>query len=212
MFVDDIQQLRKKLHGLDVSSAYGRKIYERVREAYIAQFEGCVLHVYEDAVGLKTVGFGFNMDRPDALAEWQEAFRDTIAAPRFEDVYVGARDLLPDESKTLFRHGLQLRERYLKKSYKNIWHKLRANERLTTESANYNAASLVQGPFCQRAVTRYYKYLEKYVLEGDMKALKSAVTELAQYSNRRNLPGLKARRQSEAELLSSFKVLTQSNT
>lgn len=215
--LEETAQLRDELYHLNPDqSAQDRLRYETLRAFYIGKAEGSVAQAYKDVIGIVTVGIGFNMERKESRMEWLLAFGSE--GVDFDAVYQGAMSLSPVEIDTLFKSGLALREKELTDSYREIWPQLRPNERLATESAYYNGACLVQGPYrdemykvirnngIPEGATRYYTHLEHYVLKRDVDALKQAVIELRDYSNRRNIYGLAVRRASEAELLSSFKV------
>jgi GH24 family phage-related lysozyme (muramidase) len=202
-----LSHLRENLYKMSqIMTDQEKEKYATLRRSYIGDFEGRIPHVYIDVVGKKTVGFGFNMDRQEAQDEWNAAFQQISSPPSFRAVYAGKTSLTNSQIDQLFDYSLQLRETQLQKSYHKIWTHLRPNERLATESAYYNGTSLVQGPFMRKVVTRYYHHLERYILERDVESLRSAVDELKNKSNRQGIRGLQLRRESEAELLSSFKV------
>jgi hypothetical protein len=208
--------IRNKLYPLKVDqSSEDRFLYEKWRAIYIQNAEGSVPFSYKDVLGLVTVGIGFNMDRDASRSEWEEAFNGVVD---FDEVYHQKRHLSPEEIEQLFKSGLQIREKSLSESYREIWPHLRANERLATESAYYNGECLVKGPerdafgnilrqgLMPLGSTRYYAALERYILENTLDSLHQAITELRDHSNRRKIHGLTLRRASEAELLCSFKV------
>ncbi len=148
-------------HNMDLSDIHNVKIYNFYKLHYIAAFEGEERRAYDDAVGSKhpykyankifaagrkpigniTVGAGFNMDRPDARAEWDKILGDEVS---FDDVYSGSTLINNQQLKRLLKYSVDPREAELAKSYKEVWGKLRPNEKIAVLSAYYNGPRLVK--------------------------------------------------------------------
>jgi hypothetical protein len=199
-------------HNMDLSDIHNVKIYNFYKLHYIAAFEGEERRAYDDAVGSKhpykyankifaagrkpigsiTVGAGFNMDRPDARAEWDKILGDEVS---FDDVYSGSTLINNQQLKRLLKYSVDPREAELVKSYKEVWSKVRPNEKIAVLSAYYN------GPRLVKTNTRFFANLKKYIETSDPKYLKKASIELGERSCKD--PQLISRRQLEAKLLDS---------
>ena len=211
--------LRDRLYGLRPDVVPTDQItYQQARLDYLIAGEGVRQQAYDDGKGNITVGVGFNMDSCKSKGEWEGIFKGTVS---FDAVYHKQRSLTQEEVNRLLEACLKARERALQFIYQGIWGKLRANERLAIESAYFNAPSLVMGPVDRANVpgelklplaksTRFYGHMRRYCEEQHMDALKQAVIELRCHSNAERDPkikfGLQQRRNSEAELLASYKV------
>lgn len=134
------------------------------------------------------------MDRPEARKEWRKIFGDSVS---FDDVYFGRISISDNQLKKLLQYSVEPREKELKNLYKEVWSKLRANEKIVVISAYYNGPGLV------KTNTRFFVNLKKYTETGDSKYLKEAVIELGERSKKD--PKLIPRRQLEARMLDSTK-------
>lgn len=194
--VSETAALRDQLYRLHPEN---RAFYEETRLFYITQSEGVCPCAYDDGKGFTTVGIGFNMDLPDARAAWQSVFGRSLC---FDTVYQGRGTLAKKEMTALLHHGLICREEQLREIYKDIWGFLRPNERLAIESAYFNAPRTVNGS------TRFWGHLHRYIQKKEIDGLKQAVIELKDFSNPEPAnvrQGIQNRRNSEAEMLASFK-------
>ncbi|MGL5784828.1 MAG: hypothetical protein ACRCYZ_05160 [Alphaproteobacteria bacterium] len=194
-------------------------LYQHIRRQYLIAGEGVRREAYDDGKGNITVGVGFNMELPRARDDWARVFKDAVS---FDAVYENRASLTLESVELLLEDSLETRERELLWIYREIWKKLKPNERLAIESAYYNAPSLVMGPSTDKALipkglrlpsakqTRFYGHMKRYAENQNMDALKQAVIELRCHSNAEQDPkirfGLQQRRNSEAELLASYKV------
>lgn len=86
--------------------------YQELRSEFIKINEEFRETAYNDGIpkdgypkGLKTVGFGFNMDAEGARKLWENAFKD-IPGVSFDNVYNGIRNISPKEANTLFNYVL----------------------------------------------------------------------------------------------------------
>ncbi len=194
-------------------------LYQHIRRQYLIAGEGVRREAYDDGKGNITVGVGFNMELPRSRDDWARVFKGSVS---FEAVYENRASLTLESVDLLLEEALQTREQELKWIYRGVWEKLKPNERLAIESAYYNAPSLVMGPPTDKALipkglrlssckaTRFYGHMKRYVETQNMDALKQGVVELRCHSNAEQDPkirfGLQQRRNSEAELLASYKV------
>ena len=200
---------------MDLNDQDNAKYYDFLKLRYIALLEGEKKYAYDEAIGPKnpykyaseifsaarkpvgkiTVGAGFNMDRPEARAEWESIFGDELD---FDKVYRGKKQITDDQILRLLKYSVDPREKELVKKYgSNIWSKLRPNEKIAIISAYYNGPSLVNEK------TRFFANLKKYIETGDPQYLKEAKIELGERSKKD--PVLISRRQLEAKLLDSTK-------
>lgn len=201
--IADTALLRDRLYPLDPDQHSPHRVfYEQTRLFYITASEGACPLSYDDGKGYITVGIGFNMDLPDARLAWQHVFQGSVS---FDAVYQKQRTLTEGEMQALLTYDLAHRENQLQKIYKSIWTFLHPNERLAIESAYYNAPRTVNGD------TRFWQHLHVYVEKKELEGLKQAVFELKERSNPEPphvRQGIQNRRDSEAEMLSSFKLAT----
>lgn len=187
--------------------------YDYLKLKYIALFEGEEEYAYDDKVGPKnpykyakdifaagrtpvgkiTVGAGFNMDRPEARAEWEKIFGDELD---FDKVYRGKK-IEPDQILRLLKYSVDPREKELARRYGDVWTCLRPNEKIAILSAYYNGPGLVSEK------TKFFANLKKYTNTDDPKYLQEAVIELGERSGKN--PELISRRKLEARLLDSTK-------
>ena len=139
-----IQKIRDQLHNLDLRDPDSFNLYRQYRQKFVTAGEGSVACVYDDAnsteqpsadklQGNRTVGVGFNMDRPEARDEWDDCFRGKVD---FDQVRGGQRRLTIAQINQLLEYCLDRRANELQDFYgEELWLKLRANERLAIEDA-----------------------------------------------------------------------------
>jgi len=92
---------------------------------------------------------------------------------------------------------LIIRVKEIERIYREVWDKLRANERITIISLYFNSPKLI------KKGTNFYKLILNYINSSDEKHLSTAVSEVLIHSNEKNDPGIKNRRIYEATLLKS---------
>jgi GH24 family phage-related lysozyme (muramidase) len=216
----ETEVLRDSLHVLVPDLIPGDLLtYQHTRRQYMMAGEGVRQDAYDDGKGNITVGVGFNMELPRSREDWERVFKGAVS---FEAVYENRASLSLESVALLLEEALKTREQELRWIYRGVWDKLRPNERLAIESAYYNAPSLVMGPSTEKALipaglrissskqTRFYGHMKRYTEHQNEDALKQAVIELRCHSNAEKDPkirfGLQQRRNSEAELLASYKV------
>ncbi|MGC0372455.1 MAG: hypothetical protein DGJ47_001168 [Rickettsiaceae bacterium] len=201
-------------YAMDMSNDENVKSYDCLKLKYIALFEGEEKRAYDDAVGPKnpykyasdifsagrtpvgkiTVGAGFNMDRPEARAEWESVFGGELD---FDKVYEGKKQIEDHQIIKLLKCSVDPREKELGCKYGETWTYLRPNEKIVIISAYYNGPSLVNEK------TRFYSNMKKYIETNDPEYLKEAKSELGEKSKKD--PSLISRRKLEAKLLDSTK-------
>ena len=214
--------LRDRIHNLDLDHPDQRRIYENNRTYFMSVVEGVRYQAYDDLLpgnrtlkipplGDITVGIGFNMTRKKgggehgAREEWDEAFEGYVSKvkdrpkPDFDAVKSGKYRLDIDEVHRLLNVSFAKREGEISDQYKDLWPKLRANERLVVESAYFNGPTLVNDS------TQFFKAMDDYHRTGDIRFLKEAMFQIRYKTNCRGLQGLKDRRKAESILLDSSK-------
>lgn len=191
-------QSRERLYKLDlVSFPSLREIYEQERFLFLKENEGIREYVYRDSKNKKTIGIGFNMDRPEARQEWEAVFK---GCPSFEETYTGLRRLNEEEIKRLFERTIQTRHQELTLLYKEVWDKLKPNEQLAIEDAYFNGPALVGKK------TQFFKEIHQYGRTSDPLFLERAAHQLLYYSNPAGHAGIKNRRQIQAIMLGGLEI------
>lgn len=131
------------------------------------------LKVYKDNKGLRTIGIGFNMDRPEARFEWEAALGKDVSF----DIHSDLKTKIPitkEQAYQLLDYSIQTREQELSKIFPD-WMLLKPNEKITIISIYYNSPSLV-GP--------KFKYnIKEYINTGDELYLEKAFFEIKHQSN-----------------------------
>ncbi len=210
------QEARDRIHNLDLDLPEHQEIYNITLREFVMQNE---IHMkpdrspYWDRARVArdegfsniTVGIGFNMNRPEAKAEWEKVFGNRVS---FDDVYNKHRKLKDEEIEQLLDYSLKIRRQELERYYDKHWHSLKPNERLAIEDAYYNSPSLVtkyrnKTSGMQRE-TSFSINIKLYVVTGEEYYLKEAVDEIQHHSNPTNDPGLKNRRKVQAIMLESY--------
>ncbi len=205
---------RLKLYKLDPdNNTEDRKMYKEIRFAWFFEEEGdgskkeginkltgqkyTSGNVYEDSKKRPTVGIGFDMKQDRAINEWNLAFLDENNRPDFDEVSSGKRNLTKQEMIVLFNHSVSSREERLKTYIgQENWQKLKPNERLALESANYNG---VVGPELKKRIRKYTETGKKEDLDAAFRELASNESVGKPYLDKE----LQPRREGEAELLAS---------
>ncbi|MCE3232401.1 MAG: hypothetical protein K0R98_658 [Rickettsiaceae bacterium] len=209
--IQDTIKVRERIRNLKIDSAVNdRKTYEIERFNYIIAAElspsmGLGNKVIKDSKGRNAVGIGFDMDRPESLTEWQQAFAG-YAMPNFNDVRSGKISLTDDQVRLLFNRSIGARELHLRNVYQSSWAALTPSERLAIEDLNYNGGDGLVG-----AKTNFRKNIDKYIATkaaGDLAAaqryLDCSLWEVRVNSNKEKSKGLQNRRDSQAELLNTY--------
>lgn len=197
--------LRDILHNLDPENESHMKIYGQMRYYFIRGHEGESTFAYDDenqalvtdpskVAGKITIGVGFNMDAQGAREIW------SIALPEvdFDSARSGQKELSNDQIKRLFDISTSIRETELSNHYGSTFQNLRLNERLAIEDGYFNAPTIV------RRGTNFHSHIAQYYATNDQHHLQNAVDELRHRSNKERSKGLQARRERQADMLSSF--------
>jgi GH24 family phage-related lysozyme (muramidase) len=170
------------------------RVYDTQRYQFLSRVEGVRYRAYDDATsravtdpnavkGNRTIGVGFNMERPDA----KDIFRSILAIPEkdFADYYNGKKQLSEQHVRTLLNYTADEAERIVENRIgADIVDKLSREQRLVLVSLAFNNPSLV-GPNLVAAIK-----------EG---RLKDAASEIRNRSNRTKDPGIQSRREVEAD-------------
>ncbi len=205
------EMARDLLHNLDPKNPEHMEIYETTLYHYMVGREGFEHDAYDDArptgrnkvscltniLGNVTVGIGFNMDADGGRDAWNSFFKGGVD---FDEVYKGKARLNTIQIDDFFAYNLKLRRAEIYKNYKNIYEKLRLNERLVLEDLYYNGPSLVYKE------SAFYKYINTYYNTGDIKYLEKAVYEVRYRSNKTKNKGIQVRRNMQATILDSTKA------
>ncbi len=195
-------RVRDITHNLNLNDPVEKDIYYSHLYDHIEEFERCEQHVYDDAdrfakplsatspvEGKRTIGIGFNMDRPEARAEWQQAFGNSIS---FDAARNGDVELTKEQARNLLVFSVAQRERELGRQYAPHWGKIKANERLVITDMYF------QSPKLARAGTRYHDNVMNYYKTNDIKYLNAANDEIKYHSNASNLRGITKRNRSRS--------------
>ena len=159
--------------------------YTERRFDFIANEEGFRDSVYDDSLGRRTIGYGFNLDEPTNRQLALNVLN--ISDKEFEAIRNGDRGISSREARTLFEASVGQAERLIENRFGDLG--LRANQRLALVSLAYNHPNLI-GP-----------NLTRFVNEGDWA---SATREIRERSNAYKLDGIAARRNREADLFASY--------
>lgn len=166
--------------------------YTERRFDFIANEEGYREAVYNDSLGRRTVGYGFNLDEETNRSLAMQVLN--ITDSEFEDIRNGDRGISSREARTLFEASVGQAERLVEDRFGEMG--LRANQRLALVSLAYNHPNLI-GP-----------NLTRQVQSGDWA---SATREIRERSNRYKIKGIAARRNREADLFASYQPEDQLN-
>lgn len=207
-------KIRDEIHNIDCSGLESSKRrYNKARRQYLLENEAFRGESYlddgsSDGQGNVTIGIGFNMQRPEARREWDSFFKGKVD---FDDAFFKRVKITRTQAEELADFCLDQRVKELRRYYKQHWNKLRYNERLAIESAYYTNPDVVRGKLGSKKPTNFYTNMIAYVKTGETEHLKAAVYELQYRSNPKKpenaklSDGMQNRRNSEAELLSSYK-------
>lgn len=202
--IENVEQLQSRLEELMNKAAVSarllpsggdpNKAYDAQRFDFIAKVEGVRYRAYDDATGRsvdgstphkgnRTIGIGFNMERPDA----KQIFRDVLNIPenQFNDYLNGKRVLSQAHVRTLFNYNADEAEKIVENRIgSEIVDKLSKQQRLVLVSLAFNHPQLI-GPNLVSAIR-----------EG---RLNDAAREIRERSNRARNPGIQSRRELEAD-------------
>ena len=165
-----IPSIRQRLSNLDLQNSKDLASYQDIRRKLLIGGEGCTHKAAPDIHGHLTVGYGFNMDRKEAAAEFKKAFKNSQNPPDFNRV-LARKDVLSDSQiNQLFDHSLEMREGELKNHYgKETWKTMQPSVRLGLEDIYYNTPSIiVRG-------TEFHKHLLEYHTSKTPEALNNAM-------------------------------------
>ena len=216
-----IIQIKKDLQNASINN------YDTLLTNFMTVGEGIRKKAYDDdsgkdiipgqgkpAKGKRTVGIGFNMERPGAKADWIRVFPS--GKPDFDKVIDGIEEITDEDSKKLYTKDISIRRKELKGIYLNVWEQLLPNERAVIEDGYYNGPGLVgyKNNIKSDGFTNFYKCMIKYAnnrLDPNfMKYLDRAVYELLVDSNPEKKTGTQNRRITEAFMLcDSLKAVEQ---
>ncbi len=204
----EVEIIRNNLHNLDLQYSTDKQIFEQETFKFIYGEENFKNYVYLDGERKRTVGYGFNMDKPEAQSEWQQVFPDNI--PSFDDISTGNAKISQVDAKKLAQYNIKLSENavknflYDKNTSTDIYNKLNPNEKIALISASFNGwvggATSIVGK-------NQKQFLTDYVIKKDKNSLLLAVEDLKHSSDVDSLKpgkrGLQNRRQQEALLMDS---------
>lgn len=173
------QQARKGGSEYDTLSTPDDDTYRQRRFDFISKEEGVVPQAYPDIKGIRTIGIGFNMDRPDAGMVLGKVLG--LDAARYQKLRDGQDQLQPNEIRRLFDYNVQEAESIVNTKFKDV--NLTEHQRLALVSMAFNSPSLI-GPKITAAIRN-----------GDTK---SALQEILFNSNAEKNKGLAGRRYREA--------------
>jgi len=204
--------VRDANHNLDLNDDDNKKIFDKDLYSFISSHEGIRCEAYDDAnskpireilannkgiQGNESIGIGFNMKPKEAKIEWEKIFGNKY---NFEDLKTGIGKITEEDQKILYEHSVKTRTKEVENLYKNVWDKLRANEKMTIMSLYFNGSSSLVGKD-----TKFHKNIHEYVRTSDKQYLLKAVHEVEFHSNKDNSQGIAKRRTCEAFLLNSTK-------
>jgi lysozyme len=158
--------------------------YQKRRFQFIANEEGYKESVYQDSLGRRTIGYGFNLDE-----ETNKGLAMRVLGLSDEDyagLLDGTKTVSSRQARTLFEAAVGQAEKLVNTKFKDTG--LRANQRLALVSLAYNHPNLI-GP-----------NLTKAVQSGDWNG---AVSEIRDRSNKYKIDGIAQRRRREADLFAN---------
>lgn len=163
----------------EMKQNYLQRRFEFIGEGH----EGWREKVYKDSRGLRTVGFGFNLEEPTNRDLYKRALRRTDQD--FDNLRDGNTQLTMREGRILFEASAGAAERLISSKFSDI--DLKGYERLALVSLAYNHPALI-GP-----------NLTKHVRAGNKKMV---IDEIVNRSNAHKIKGIDNRRAAEAEMFS----------
>lgn len=155
--------------------------YREERFNFIAANEGHSRRLYKDHRGIRTIGYGFNLDDKSNKNVFMKALG--VDEAYFNEVRNGQRDLSDAQTRTLFEASVNNAETFLNNKLGKL--ALSKHQRLALVSLAYNNPSLI-GPKLTRALKA-----------NDLKA---ADYEIRHNSNRGKHKGIQNRRTFEANM------------
>lgn len=164
----------------DSSDSYMEERFKR-----ITSHEGWKDTVYKDALGIKHIGYGFNIEEPTNRDVFKRALKTDDK--HLDAIKDGTKKLSLREGRILFEASVGNAEKLITQKFGDL--PLKGYQRMALVSMAYNHPALI-GP-----------NLTKYVRAGDFK---SAKDEILNRSNKYNLKGIANRRIDEANLFSGM--------
>jgi len=155
--------------------------YEKNRFNFITAEEGYRDGVYRDSRGLRTIGYGFNLDDPNNFAMAGKVLN--LSPKQMSAIRNGRQNITVRQAQVLFEASVGQAENVINTRLKGV--PLRANQRMALVSMAYNSPSLI-GPKITKALK-----------EGNGEAV---MHEILNNSNRRKIRGLQKRREREASM------------
>jgi hypothetical protein len=214
------EEIKNDTHNLDLNKASDRQIFYDKTFQFLDLGESFRTYAYDDRrrkneitedsviVGKITVGYGFNMSKPEARTEWLYVFPNNV--PNFDDVLKGKTPMSESDARKMANYNIKSVENtlkhflYDKNTKTNIYDQLNPNEKIAIISASYNGwaggPKSIIGP-------KQKHFLTDYVLNQNSDSLLLAVKDLHNSSivdsQNKGKGGLNNRRAKESELMNS---------
>ena len=193
------QKLRKGGGASDPAGSPVAGSYGQMRYDFIKREEGVRKFAYDDKTGRpvgdgytvqgnRTIGIGFNLERPDAKRVLQDVL--DIDGKTFKDIYDGRKGLNDEQVRQLFDYTVQEAEQIINNKFGDLG--LRDHQRLALVSLAFNNPSLI-GP-----------NLTRFVRERNWEM---AAVEIRDRSNAGGVPGIASRRRREAKLFTGASLV-----
>ena len=177
-FIKDTINNVTKYAGVKAFDTKGQT-YEKDRFQFITAEEGYRDSVYKDSRGLRTIGYGFNLDDP---GNFNMAGKVLGVSPKeMQNIRNGRKNITIRQAQVLFEASVGQAENIVNTRLKGV--PLRSNQRVALVSMAYNSPSLI-GPKITAALKNG---------NGD-----AVMHEILNNSNRRKIRGLQKRREREA--------------
>ena len=185
-----IEQMGRKIFNMnsevfDSPDPDDKNNYLQRRFEFITGHEGWREKTYKDSRGLRTVGFGFNLEEPTNRELYKPSLKKTDA--EFDALRDGKTALNIREGRILFEASSGAAERLITQKFGDM--DLKGYERLALVSLAYNHPKLI-GP-----------NLTKHVRAGDKEMV---LDEIRHRSNLHKIKGIANRREHEAMLFSGM--------
>lgn len=203
--VENTFKIKETLFKLKLENHEDYETYREIKLNYIKAFSGLALSRTYDSNYNEIIGHGFNMNRPEAMTEWNHAFRNPETRPDFDLVKSGKINLTEAQADILFQYGIDIREKELQDKYGRVWNIMNPSIKLALESLYYQGGNVFIGK-----QTNFYKNLIQFygltnndirVEPGSLDTLKNFVFEVKERSNKYKNDYIQRIRDSQALLL-----------